>query len=151
MKSENVIDSCDLDSIYKIPMYLHEQGLDQAVVDQLNIWTRSPNLDQWKHIVKVLDSAEKSCTIGVVGKYVDVIDSYKSINETLIHAGIANNAKVKVQYVDATTLNDENVENILGSMDGVIVPGGLGNRGIEGKMVAIKYLRENKKPFLDLL
>ena len=81
---------------------------------------------------------------------IDVIDSYKSINETLIHAGIANNAKVKVQYVDATTLNDENVDNILGSMDGVIVPGGFGNRGIEGKMVAIKYLRENKKPFLGI-
>ena len=90
---------------------------------------QKPNLDQWKHIVKVLDNAEKSCTIGVVGKYVDVIDSYKSINETLIHAGIANNAKVKVQYVDATTLNDENVDKILGSMDGVIVPGGFGNQG----------------------
>ena len=150
MKSENVIDSCDLDSIYKIPMYLHEQGLDKAVVDQLNIWTRSPNLDEWKHIVKVLNNAEKTAKIGVVGKYVDVIDSYKSINETLVHAGIANNAKVDIEYIDATTLTDENVKSTLSGLDGVIVPGGFGNRGIEGKMVAIKYLRENKIPFLGI-
>ena len=150
VKSENVIDSCDLDSIYKIPMYLHEQGLDQAVVDQLNIWTRSPNLDEWKHIVKVLNNAEKTAKIGVVGKYVDVIDSYKSINETLVHAGIANNAKVDIEYIDATTLTDENVKSTLSGLDGVIVPGGFGNRGIEGKMVAIKYLRENKIPFLGI-
>ena len=150
VRAECVIESMDVDSIYKIPMILHSQDLDQIVVDALNIWTRAPELSDWKKIVSALDCPEFECRIGIAGKYVDVVDSYKSINESLIHAGIANNARVSVEYVDANTLTEGNVIEVLSKFDGVIVPGGFGNRGVEGKITAIKYLRESRKPFFGI-
>ena len=150
MKAECVIDACDVDNIYKVPLYLHQQGLDQLVVDQLNIWTRNPDLNEWKQIEDALDHPESVCKVGIVGKYVDVIDSYKSINESLIHAGISNRSQVRVEYLDASTINEENAKAILDDFDGIIVPGGFGNRGTEGKIQTIKYLRENNIPFLGI-
>jgi CTP synthase len=150
VKPERVIDCCDLDTIYKVPLYLHSQGLDQLIVDSLNIWTRNPELSEWKRIEDSINNPRGHCRIGIVGKYVDVIDSYKSINESLIHAGIALQAHVETVYFDAATLSHENVAEKLGDLDGVIVPGGFGNRGIEGKIAAIRYLRENRKPFLGI-
>ncbi len=150
VKPERVIDCCDLDTIYKVPLYLHAQGLDQIIVDSLNIWTRNPELSEWQRIQEALDHPRDHVKIGVVGKYIDVIDSYKSINESLIHAGIAHQVKVETIYFDAATLNPANVSEHLKGLDGVIVPGGFGNRGIEGKIAAIRYLRENKIPFLGI-
>jgi CTP synthase len=150
LKPECVIDACDVDSIYKVPMYLHHQGLDQLVVDQLNIWTRNPELTEWKQIEEALDNPKSSCRIGIVGKYTDVIDSYKSINEALVHAGIANRAKVDVRYLDAAAITRDNVADKLQGLDGVIVPGGFGNRGTEGKIETIRYLRENDRPFFGI-
>ncbi len=150
VKPERVIDACDLDSIYKVPLYLHNQGLDQIIVDILNIWTRNPELSEWHRIEEALDEPKATVKIGIVGKYVDVIDSYKSISESLIHAGIANHCRVEVTYFDAATLNPENVNEKLKGLDGVIIPGGFGNRGIEGKIASISYLRENKIPFLGI-
>ena len=150
VKSECVIEACDADSIYKIPMVLHEQGLDQIIIDHLNIWTRNPDLSQWRRIAEALDRPQKEVTIGIVGKYVDVIDSYKSIHESLIHAGVANKAKINVQYVDATAVTKDNVAELLSGFDGVVVPGGFGNRGIEGKIIAIQHLRESQKPFFGI-
>lgn len=150
VKPECVVDSCDLDNIYKVPLYLHRQGLDQLIVDKLNIWTRNPDLLEWKRIEDALNHPVSKCKIGIVGKYIDVIDSYKSINESLIHAGIANKSKVEVEYIDASTIEEGQVEEVLSSYDGVIVPGGFGNRGTEGKIEAIRYLRENNIPFLGI-
>lgn len=150
VKGECVFESPDVDSIYKLPMLLHEQGLDQVIVDSLNIWTRQPELTMWRKIGVALDNPQFECRIGVAGKYVDVVDSYKSIGEALVHAGIANHAKVVIDYVDATGITESNAADVLGRFDGVIVPGGFGNRGIEGKIAAIKYLREAKKPFLGI-
>ncbi len=150
VKPERVIDACDLDSIYKVPLYLHAQGLDQIIVDILNIWTRNPELSEWHRIEEAMDKPKTTVHVGIVGKYVDVIDSYKSINESLIHAGISHHIKVEVTYFDAATLNADNVAEKLAGLDGVVVPGGFGNRGIEGKIAAIKYLRENKIPFLGI-
>jgi CTP synthase len=150
VRSDCVFECPDADSIYKIPMMLHEQGLDQIIVDFLNIWTRSPKLGAWKEIVESLDHPKYSCTIGIVGKYVDVVDSYKSIHEALIHAGIANNAQVNLEYVDASVVKDDNAHELLGHLDGIIVPGGFGNRGVEGKISTIRYLRENDKPFFGI-
>ena len=116
-----------------MPLYLHQQGLDQLVVDHLNIWTRNPDLMQWRDIEDAIDHPKADARIAIVGKYTDVIDSYKSINESLVHAGIANKASVQVDYVDATSLSSENIAEILSPFDGVIVPGGFGNRGTEGK------------------
>lgn len=150
LKPECVIECADSDSIYKIPMSLNEQDLDQIVVDSLNIWTRSPELSRWQRISKTLDNPEFECSVGIVGKYIDVIDSYKSINESLIHAGISNKSRVRVHYLDASSINSENVAQTLSGLDGVIVPGGFGSRGISGKIAAIKYLRENNIPFLGI-
>jgi CTP synthase len=145
-----VFDVVDVDSIYKVPLMLHKQGLDQVVVDRLNIWTGAPNLSDWQRVSEVLDNAETTCRIGIVGKYIDVIDSYKSINEALVHAGIANRCKVEVEYLDAEDLLKTAAQSKLKAFNGVIIPGGFGNRGIEGKISAIEYLRTNKIPFLGI-
>ncbi len=148
--ADSVFESADSDSIYKLPMVLHEQGLDDKIVELLNIWTRNPDLSQWKKIVDRLDHPKSTLKIGIVGKYIDVADSYKSINESLIHAGIANNAKISSVFIDAENINESNVASVLAEFDGIIVPGGFGNRGIEGKIAAIRYLRESGKPFFGI-
>jgi len=148
--ADSVFESADSDSIYKLPAVLHSQGLDDKIVELLNIWTRNPDLSQWKQIVQRLDHPKNSIKIGIVGKYVDVADSYKSINESLIHAGIANNTKVESIFIDAESINPSNVAQVCADLDGIIVPGGFGNRGIEGKIAAIRYLREIGKPFFGI-
>ena len=150
VKQENVIEAADATSIYKVPMLLHKQGLDQIIVDSLNIWTRAPDLFEWKSIEESLDNPKFSCKIGIVGKYVGLIDSYKSISESLTHAGIATKAKIEIKYIDASHISEECVHGLLGDCDGVIVPGGFGNRGVEGKVTAIRYLRESGTPFLGI-
>lgn len=150
VRQDCVIECPDVDSIYKIPTLLNSQELDQIIVDFLNIWTRAPDLHKWHDIVDALDNPRDECHIAIVGKYVDVIDSYKSINEALVHAGIASRAKVRVAYLDAATITDANCSEIIGKYDGVIVPGGFGTRGIDGKIATIKYLREKRKPFLGI-
>ena len=148
--ADSVFESADSDSIYKLPMVLHKQGFDDKIVELLNIWTRSPDLFQWRQIVERLDHPKASVNIGVVGKYVGVADSYKSINESLIHAGIANNCRINSQFIDAEEINPQTVSERLSAFDGIIVPGGFGNRGIEGKIEAIKFLRESGKPFFGI-
>jgi CTP synthase len=150
VKPECVIEAQDADNIYRLPLVLHKQGFDQTVVDLLNIWTGAPNLGQWQKIVESLDRPKHTCRIGIVGKYVNVWDSYKSITESLIHAGIHNRAKVDIALIDATEVTESNVAELLGQCDGVIVPGGFGERGVEGKMTAIHYLRKNNIPFLGI-
>lgn len=150
VKPECVIEAQDADNIYRLPLVLHKQGFDQTVVDLLNIWTGAPNLGQWQKIVESLDRPKHTCRIGIVGKYVNVWDSYKSITESLIHAGIHNRAKVDIALIDATEVTEANVAELLGQCDGVIVPGGFGERGVEGKMTAIHYLRKNNIPFLGI-
>jgi CTP synthase len=147
--SAHVFESTDCDSIYKIPMFFHKQGLDQKITDHLNIWTRSPDLGEWKTIEESLDHPKTEVKVGIVGKYVEVVDSYKSIFESLIHAGIENQAKVIAEYIDAEDITSSN-GSILDQFDAVIVPGGFGGRGIEGKINAIKHLRENNIPFLGI-
>ncbi len=150
VKPECVFEAQDVDSIYKLPVILHDQGFDQVVVDLLNIWTGAPNLSQWHRIVDTLDHPRHNVKIGIVGKYVNVWDSYKSITESLTHAGIFNHSKVEICLFDASEVHESNVSDLLDSCDGVIVPGGFGERGVEGKMVAIHYLRRSGKPFLGI-
>lgn len=150
VKPECVIEAQDADNIYRLPLVLHKQGFDQTVVDLLNIWTGAPNLSQWQKIVESLDRPKHTCRIGIVGKYVNVWDSYKSITESLIHAGIHNRAKVDIVLIDATEVTEANVAELLSQCDGVIVPGGFGERGVEGKMTAIHHLRKNNIPFLGI-
>ena len=147
---QRVIAMPDEDSIYKVPLTLHEAGLDDVVCELLNIWSRKPQLDSWHRIVDVIKSPEGRARIGVVGKYVDLAESYKSLSEALIHGGVANKAAVEIEYVDAEEIQAKGPEGLLEGLDGILVPGGFGERGTEGKIAAIRYARENKVPFFGI-
>ena len=149
VRPEAAIQAQDLDSIYKLPLHFHHQGLDQVIVDNLKIWTRTPDLSEWRQISASLDTPEGKCRIGIVGKYVDVIDSYKSVNEALVHAGINTRLRVAVSYIDAEQVAQEGAQ-LLRDLQGVIVPGGFGPRGIEGKILAINHCRRHGVPFLGI-
>ncbi|MBU2520808.1 MAG: CTP synthase [Proteobacteria bacterium] len=145
-----VITAKDVDCIYEVPLIFHEQGLDDKIIELLNIWTRAPRLDAWEQVVKSLKEPEFSVTIAVVGKYTDLTESYKSLNEALCHGGIPNNCRVNLKFIDSETINKDNCKEVLADADGVLVPGGFGPRGIEGKISATKYARENKIPFFGI-
>jgi len=145
-----VITAKDCSTIYEVPLNFHREGLDEKVVELLNIWTRAPQIEKWKEIVQIIKKPEKKVTIAIVGKYVDLVDSYKSLNESLLHGGIANNAKVDLKYIDSETITDDNCSSLFDEVNGILVPGGFGDRGIPGKIEAIRYARENKIPFFGI-
>ena len=150
VREEAAVQAKDLDSIYKLPLHLHEQGLDRVIVDNLNIWSREPDLSEWQKISTNLDASRNECRIAIVGKYVNVIDSYKSVSEALLHAGIGNRTKVNISYVAAEELETGKFHAVLQNYQGVIVPGGFGDRGIAGIMQAIQYCRTNNVPFMGI-
>jgi CTP synthase len=150
VKPDRVFEALDADSIYRLPLLMNNQGFDQAIVETLNIWTGAPDLAAWRRIVHNLDHPAATTKIAVVGKYVGVFDSYKSIDESLVHAGIANSCKVDVEYLDADEINPANASQLLAPFDAILVPGGFGSRGVEGKITAIKYARESSKPFFGI-
>ncbi len=145
-----VITAKDVDCIYEVPLIFHKEGLDDKIVEYLRIWTRAPRLEVWEELVKKLKEPETSVTIAIVGKYVDLTESYKSLNEALYHGGIPNDCRVKLIFVDSETINENNCKEILGDADGILVPGGFGSRGVEGKIETAKYARENKIPFFGI-
>lgn len=145
-----VITAKDVESIYEVPLFFHQEGLDDKIVQLLNIWTRSPRLEKWQEIVNAIKNPRGAVDIAVVGKYVNLKDSYKSLNEALIHGGIANRCKVNLHYVDSEAVQKDGVEPFLQGADGVLVPGGFGERGIEGKIMAVRYAREMRVPFLGI-
>lgn len=150
ISNDCVVTAKDCSSIYEVPLNFHGEGLDEKVVELLNIWTRAPRLEPWQKIAAVLTEPENSVTIAIVGKYVDLVDSYKSLNEALLHGGIANNAKVELKFIDSEAITPEECEALFNDVDGVLVPGGFGDRGIPGKIEAIRYARENRIPFLGI-
>jgi CTP synthase len=145
-----VITAKDVESIYEVPLFFHQEGLDDKIVQLLNIWTRSPRLEKWQEIVNAIKNPRGAVDIAIVGKYVNLKDSYKSLNEALIHGGIANRCKVNLHYVDSEAVQKDGVEPFLQGADGVLVPGGFGERGIEGKIMAVRYAREMRVPFLGI-
>ena len=144
-----VISMWDVDTIYKVPRMLHEQGLDGLICDKLRLNTPPANLKRWDDLVYETEHPKNEVHIAMVGKYVDLSDSYKSLNEALRHAGMKNHAKVVIEYIDSETINDSNVTR-LAKFDGILVPGGFGVRGVEGKICAARYARENKVPYLGI-
>lgn len=150
VEPENVIAAQDSKFIYEVPLALHKEGLDELIIEKLKLNSGRIDLGGWKKIVKVLQNPKKNVTIGVVGKYVDLKESYKSLNEAIVHGGIANNCKVNIIYVDSEKISDKNVAQHLGDVDGILVPGGFGARGVEGKISAIKYARERQVPFFGI-
>jgi CTP synthase len=140
----------DLDTIYQVPLSLHEAGMDDKLCALLNIWTREPKLEQWQRIVDTLRSPQQRVRIAMVGKYVDLAESYKSLSEALTHGGLAHGAAVEIGYVDAEEIARRGADKILAGYGGVLVPGGFGRRGSEGKIEAIRYAREHGVPFLGI-
>jgi CTP synthase len=150
VRPENVIAAYDAKTIYELPLMLHEEGFDQKVVQALHMTTPKPNLASWQKIVKVIRNPAKEVTIGLVGKYVDLKESYKSLSEAIQHGALAHDAKVNMVYVNAEELTSKNVASHLKKVDGILVPGGFGERGVEGKILAIRYARENNIPFFGI-
>ncbi|HZO16260.1 MAG TPA: CTP synthase [Polyangiaceae bacterium] len=148
---DRVIAAVDVECIYEMPVVLHEEGLDDALVEMLNIWSRQPDLSGWKRIAERFKQPNGAAVrIGVVGKYVHLRDSYKSLHEALIHAGLEHDVKLKLEYVDSELIETEGPEKLLSRLDAILVPGGFGDRGAEGKIDAIRYAREEKIPFFGI-
>jgi CTP synthase len=144
-----VISMWDVDTIYKVPRMLHEQGLDGLICDKLRLNTPPANLKRWDELVFETEHPQGEVTIAMVGKYVDLSDSYKSVNEALRHAGMKSHVRVKIEHVDSETITDDAVAR-LAKYDAILVPGGFGKRGIEGKIATARFARENKVPYLGI-
>lgn len=145
-----IISAPDLKSVYELPLYLASEKLPECISRQLGITYNEPNLTVWREMVHTLQSLQDAVTIAIVGKYTGLKDAYKSLSEALIHAQIATKQKVKLVWIDAEEITSENVSQKLGCVQGIIVPGGFGNRGIEGKIAAVRYAREHKIPYLGI-
>jgi CTP synthase len=146
----SVITAKDVESIYEVPLVFHEEGLDERIVEKLNIWTGAPNLKKWEHVAHVLKNPRESVRIAVVGKYMSLKESYKSLLEALVHGGIANEVQVNLDCIEAEKIEQEGVDAVLDEVDGLLIPGGFGDRGSEGKIAAIRYARENQVPFFGI-
>ncbi len=150
VSQDAVITAKDVDCIYEVPLNFHQEGLDDKIVELLNIWTRAPRLDDWVEFVQKYNSPKYKVKIGIVGKYTELTESYKSLNEALYHGGIPNDARVELAFIDSETILEDNCGKILGDLDGILVPGGFGARGIEGKICAARYARVNKVPYFGI-
>ena len=145
-----VVTAKDVSCIYECPLMFHREGLDDKIVELLHIWTRAPRLEPWENLIKKIQSPAHEVTIAMVGKYVDLTESYKSLNEALMHGGLPNDCQVKLTYIDSEKLETGNCAEFLTGADGILVPGGFGSRGIEGKICAVRYAREKKIPYFGI-
>ena len=153
VKSESVIEALDASSIYEVPISYHNQGLDYQVCKHFNLkLDKKPNLNRWININKIQKSSEGEVVVGIVGKYTSMIDSYKSLIESLMHGGLSNKINVSIKWIDSETLEDDtlSLKNVFKDINGIIVPGGFGKRGSEGKIKSIQFARENNIPFLGI-
>ncbi|WP_456385700.1 CTP synthase [Desulfolithobacter sp.] len=150
VEPESVITAIDVDTIYEVPLKLHEEGLDDRILEKLGIWTGAPHIQPWEELVEKIKNPRHTVTIGITGKYVDLKESYKSLHEALVHGGIANDARVELKYISAEDLEQGDPGELLRECDGLLVPGGFGSRGMEGKIRAITYARENRIPFFGI-
>jgi CTP synthase len=147
---ESVISMHDVETVYSVPILLNKQKVDKAILEKLKITTNNPKLNDWKRVVKAKLHPEKEVNVSFVGKYTELKDSYKSINEALEHAGIKNKAKVNINFVEAENITSKNIGKTLKNADAILVPGGFGERGVEGMILACKYARENNIPYLGI-
>jgi len=150
VEKDAVFTAKDVETIYEVPLFFHQEGLDEKIVQLLNIWTRAPRLESWEEIVQAIKNPRGAVGIAIVGKYVNLKDSYKSLNEALLHGGIANRCRVNLHYVDSEAVQREGCERFLSGADGILIPGGFGSRGIEGKITAVHHARTRRIPFLGI-
>jgi CTP synthase len=148
--NESVITARDVENIYEVPLALHHEGLDDIIVNLLHLKTKSPDLSLWERVVKRIKNPSSAVNIAIVGKYVELKESYKSLYEALVHGGIENEAKANLEWVDAEEIEEKGAAEMLKNADGILVPGGFGSRGIEGKILAVRHARENKVPFFGI-
>ncbi len=148
---EAVISAIDVSCIYEVPLHFHSEGLDELIADRLNIWSRQPDLAVWQKTVERFKKPTRGTVkIGVIGKYVSLKDAYKSLHESLVHGAMHNECKVDLEYIDSEQVEKDGPEKLLSHLDAVLVPGGFGDRGTEGKIQSIAYARENKIPFFGI-
>ncbi len=150
VKEDRVITAKDVKCIYEVPLRFHREGLDERIVECLNMWTRAPVLNAWEDLMARIEQPQYAVKIAMVGKYVNLRESYKSLNEALFHGGVANNAAVEIDFINSDEVRGEELASRLQKVDGLIVPGGFGSRGIPGKLEAINYARENDLPFFGI-
>lgn len=150
VEKDAVITAKDVESIYEVPLLFHQEGLDDKIIELLNIWTGAPHLEKWEEVVQRIRNPRDQVLVGMVGKYVELIESYKSLNEALAHGGIANECAVNIRFIDSEELEKERIGTLLNGLDCVLVPGGFGDRGIEGKILAASHARKNGIPFLGI-
>ena len=150
VRPENVISNLTASNLYEVPLLLEKEGLAKAVCKKLNLSNIEPQNEEWEKMIENIKNPEGQVKVALVGKYMQLQDSYLSVAESLRHGGFANKVSVEVGFIDSEIINDENVKDILGEYDGILVPGGFGSRGINGKISAIKYARENNVPFLGI-
>ncbi len=148
--TDAVINCIDVPTTYEVPLALWKEGLDDIISERLNIWSRSAQLSKWEKIVDGFKNSTSPIDIGIVGKYVDLVESYKSINEALVHAGIQHQKRVQLVHVDSEEIESKGASNLLGHLDAVLVPGGFGERGTEGKIAAVQYAREHNVPYFGI-
>ena len=148
--TDAVITAIDVDTIYEVPLRLHEEGIDNKILELLNIWTGQPNITPWQELLHKIKHPKDTITIAITGKYVDLTESYKSLHEALVHGGLANDVKVELRYISAEDLEEKDPADLLEGCHGILVPGGFGKRGVEGKIRAITHARKNKIPFFGI-
>lgn len=147
---EAVFTAKDVESIYEVPLIYHKEGVDKKIVDLLNIWTGQPHLGEWEKLCEKIKNPSHEVSIAIVGKYVDWTDSYKSLNEALVHGGISNNCKVNLRFIDSEQIEREEIKDQFDGIGGILVPGGFGERGIEGMIRAINYARVQGIPYFGI-
>ncbi len=150
VNEDHVITAKDVKCIYEVPLRFHNEGLDERIIKSLNMWTRAPVLTPWKELVSKIKHPQHKVRIGMVGKYVNLTESYKSLNEALAHGGVANSAEVEIDFINSEEIQGDALRERLSGMDGILVPGGFGARGIPGKLEAISFARENRVPFFGI-
>jgi CTP synthase len=148
--ADAVFSAKDVESIYEVPLNFHSEGLDEVIMEKLGMWTAKGDFSEWEKLVYKVKNPSRIVRIGIVGKYVDLKESYKSLSEALVHGGIANDVKTELVYIDSEELQKGKGRELLEQVDGILVPGGFGERGIEGKILAIEYARTHKKPFFGI-
>src|SRR5262249_19158875 len=148
--ADAVFSAEDVSCIYEVPIRFHAEGVDDKITEMLNIWSRGPELTGWERVVHRLKSPQAEVDIGLVGKYVDLVESYKSLNEALIHGGIGNECRVNLHHIDSEEIEKRGAGALLGEMDGILVAPGFGSRGIQGKVDAVRYAREENVPFFGI-
>jgi CTP synthase len=148
--ADAVFQSVDVGTVYELPLRFSEQGFDGTIAKMLNIWSRAARLDAWEDVVRKVKEPKRKVSIGFVGKYVQLVESYKSLNEALIHGGIAHDCKVEIRHLDSELIEQQGAAAVLGQVDGVLVAPGFGARGTEGKIAAVRHVREQKIPFFGV-